>query len=109
MESKEINDQKKCPLLVCRGDRDCYLHYSGGGARHVIGKGGHVVQCIQALSRMLIGVVDQLNGNSLVQIYGRCEGWIIVQHFLVCLQEKGGGSMVFWVCLSGHWLIQLDG
>ena len=58
-----------------------------GDAKHLIGKGGRTLQCLQVLSGTLIGVVDQSNGNSLIQIYGRCEGRNIVRHFLSCLQE----------------------
>ena len=41
----------------------------------------------QALSGTLIGVVDQPNGNSLIQIYDRHEERNIVRHFLLCFQE----------------------
>ena len=41
----------------------------------------------QALSGTLIEVVDQPNGDFLIQIYDRHGGRNIVRHFLLCLQE----------------------
>ena len=56
-------------------------------AKHVIGKGGRMLQHLQALSGTLPGVVDWSEGTSAVRRYGRHEGRNIARHFLSYLQE----------------------
>ena len=87
VESEKLNDPEQGPFWYAEGIEIAMCTIPGGDAKHVIGKSGRTLQRLQALSRTLIGVVDQSTGNSLIQIYGRREGRNIVRHFLSCLQE----------------------
>ena len=105
LDSKQLDDLDMGLYWDAKGIENALCIIPGEDAEHVIEKGGRTLQYLQVLSGTLIGVVDQSNGTSLVQMYGRRKGRNIVHHFLSCLKEEFYGV---WVCLSEHWAIRVE-
>ena len=87
VESSWIDDPEEDTCWCAEGIDRTICIIRGEDTKHAIGKSGRTLQRLQPLSGTFIGGVDLSNETSQMQIYGRCKGRNIVNHFLSCLHE----------------------
>ena len=87
LETMRIEEEDEVPYWSAEGIDAPHCIILRDYAKHVTGKSGCALQCLQAISGTLIGVVDWSKDTSTVHIYGRHEGQYNLWHFLSCLQE----------------------